>query len=242
MRWRYYRWDTDGTITVRPFNPKWAEGDEYDRFDMLFVAAIPILPPGSDARLPNKVWEEGTVLYLDEPKAVDQLTDILSLPVTVAGLAHVHSLRLKCLLERLGIKTLILSTPIPKFDNEWFEVMESLEIGRRPAIQYIPVPLLDRERRRRLGTYYLAKFLLWVDCVDERRSLVVPILEQMDQVMQGREWVEPRIVLRREAIGEARVFRTGLDYVDWIVVREDVKEAMERAGITGCEFEEIEVV
>jgi len=45
----------------------------------------------------------------------------------------------------------------------------------------------------------------------------------------------------RVAIGEARVFR--VEEFDLIVViREDVKAAMEGAGITGCWFQELEVV
>ena len=47
--------------------------------------------------------------------------------------------------------------------------------------------------------------------------------------------------MRREAIGEARVFR--VEEFDLIVViRGDVKQAMEGAGITGCWFQELEVV
>jgi hypothetical protein len=76
-------------------------------------------------------------------------------------------------------------------------------------------------------------------------------LERSIYDVYGPDWIRPeqrgqiagvwKAVLRREAIGEARVFR--LEEFDLIVViREDVKAAMEGAGITGCWFQELEVV
>ncbi len=119
-------------------------------------------------------------------------------------------------------------------------LLEDLGLGEE--IQFLPVQLIGRKSGQPVGTYFIANFLRRIPCLDREHSVYD---------VYGPDWIRPeqhgqvagiwKAVLRREAIGDARVFR--LDEFDPIVVvREDVKAAMEEEGITGCWFQELEVV
>ncbi|MCS7222898.1 MAG: hypothetical protein RML36_17345, partial [Anaerolineae bacterium] len=80
-------------------------------------------------------------------------------------------------------------------------------------------------------------------CLDLEHSIGVEFF--------GPDWIRPeqrgklagvfKAALKKEAIGDARLFRVEeWEYI--VVVREDVKQAIEAAGITGCWFWELEVV
>ncbi len=102
-------------------------------------------------------------------------------------------------------------------------------IGMNQLIQYIPVSIIDRWTKQNLSIYYFANFLSHIDCLDTNRTTF------------DEDGLIKRAVLQKRLIQHAPLF-----YVEgkppFVVVREDVKKAIERAGITGCQFEEIEVV
>lgn len=127
-----------------------------------------------------------------------------------------HSARLKVLLEGLGLGS---------------------------DIQYLPIRLIGEKSGREVGVYYVANFLRRVPCLDLEHSIGVEFF--------GPDWIRPeqrgklagvfKAALKKEAIGDARLFRVEeWEYI--VVVREDVKQAIEAAGITGCWFWELEVV
>lgn len=129
---------------------------------------------------------------------------------------HIHSPRLKALLEGLGLG---------------------------PDIQYLPIRIKGEKTGQEVGIYYVANYLRRIPCLDLEHSIGVEFF--------GPDWIRPeqrgqiagvwRAALRKEAVGDARLFR--VDEWEYIVaVREDVKQAMEEAGITGCYFLELEVI
>ena len=116
------------------------------------------------------------------------------------------------------------------------------ELGLGAEIQFLPVRVVGEKSGREVGVYYVANFLRRIRCLDLERSIYD---------VYGPDWIRPeqrgqiagvwKAVLRREAVGEARVFRVE-EFDPIVVIREEVKVAMEGAGITGCWFQELEVV
>lgn len=99
------------------------------------------------------------------------------------------------------------------------------------AVRYEPYPLYDWELQRCFGTFYCVFHIAQLDSADERRSRF--------QVYDPRR--TSRVVLQRSAIGNHRLFlETNYD-IFLVIVRSDVKEAIEKAGIRGCRFDEVEV-
>jgi hypothetical protein len=117
------------------------------------------------------------------------------------------------------------------------------ELGLGAEIQFLPVRVVGEKSGREVGVYYVAHFLRRISCLDLEHSVGVEFYEPdyFRPEKRGKIRAVWRAVLRREAIGEARVFRVD-EYVYIVVIREDVKAAMEAAGITGCWFQELEVV
>jgi hypothetical protein len=117
------------------------------------------------------------------------------------------------------------------------------ELGLGAEIQFLPVRVVGEKSGREVGVYYVAHFLQRISCLDLEHSVGVEFYEPdyFRPEKRGKIRAVWRAVLRREAIGEARVFRVD-EYVYIVVIREDVKAAMEGAGITGCWFQELEVV
>ena len=119
-------------------------------------------------------------------------------------------------------------------------LLEGLGLGAE--IQFLPVQVVGEKSGREVGVYYVVNFLRRIPCLDRERSIYD---------VYGPDWVRPeqwgqiagvwKAVLRREAVGEARVFRVE-EFDPIVVIREEVKVAMEGAGITGCWFQELEVV
>jgi len=126
-----------------------------------------------------------------------------------------HAPRLKALLERSGL-------------------------GQ--DIQYLPVRVRGEKTGQEMGVYYVANYLRRIPCLD---------LEHSIYTVFGPDWIRPeqrgqiagvlKPVLRRDVLGEARLFRVD-EYEAIVVIREDVKQAMKETGITGCYFWELEVV
>jgi hypothetical protein len=100
-------------------------------------------------------------------------------------------------------------------------LLEKLDLAR--DIQYWPIQMRSLQTDKIVGTYYIPYFLRWIDCLDEERTWL---------------WIS---VLRRAAIGEARLFRV-VHEEHLVVIREDVREAIVAAGITGCKFVQLEVI
>lgn len=123
-------------------------------------------------------------------------------------------------------------------------LLEGLGLG--PEIQYLPIQVRGERSGVEVGVYYVANFLWRIPCLDLERSIYGRYGEHPEDFQVFSEKIGQirhvwKAVLRRKAIGEARVFR--VDEWKYIVaVREDVRRTMEEAGITGCWFWELEVV
>lgn len=139
---------------------------------------------------------------------------LTDLPFTIPDFV-LHSPHLKALLERLGLG---------------------------PDIQYLPVRIKGEKTGREVGVYYVANYLRRIPCLDLNHSIYTvfePDWIRPEQRRQIAGVLKP--VLRKDALGGARLFRVE-EYQAIVVVREDVKRAMDEAGITGCWFQELEVV
>jgi len=144
----------------------------------------------------------------------DEEAQLTDLPFAVPDF-ELHSPRLKALLERFGLGG---------------------------DIQYLPIRIVGQKTGREVSTYYVANYLRRIACLS---------LEHSIYTVFGPDWLRPeqrgqisgvlKPVLRGDAVGEARLFRVD-EYEYIVVIREDVKRAMEEAGITGCWYRELEVV
>jgi hypothetical protein len=115
-------------------------------------------------------------------------------------------------------------------------------LGLGQDIQYLPIRIKGEKTGQEVGGYYVANYRRRISCLD---------LESSIYGVYGPDWVRPeqrgqiehvwKAVLRKEPIGEARLFRVG-EYDHIVVIREDVKHAIEEAGITGGYLLELEVV
>jgi len=161
--------------------------------------------------LSEEEWEAEAMAYWDEEGPLTDLPFNPNVPV--------HSPRLKELLEQLGLER---------------------------DIQYLPVRVIGEKSGREVGVYYVANFLRRIPCLDLEHSIYGRYGEHPEDFRVFPEKIGEishvlKAVLRREAIGDARLFRVDeWEYI--VVIREDVKEAMEGAGITGCWFWELEVI
>lgn len=197
---RYYRWteNSEGNCIVQDFRIRGWE----DEFKLLWRL--------EEARpLSEEEWDPEAFANWAEDAP---LTD---LPFAVPDF-HLHSPRLRALLEGLGLGS---------------------------EIQYLPIRIRGEKSGQEVGIYYVANYLRRIPCLDLEHSIGVEFF--------GPDWIRPeqrgkiagvwRAALRKEAIGDARLFR--VDEWPYIVaVREDVKRTMGEAGITGCYFLELEVV
>lgn len=161
--------------------------------------------------LSEEEWEAEAMAYWDEEGPLTDLPFNPNVPL--------HSPRLKELLEQLGLER---------------------------DIQYLPVRVIGEKSGREVGVYYVANFLRRIPCLDLEHSIYGRYGEHPEDFRVFPEKIGEishvlKAVLRREAIGDARLFRVDeWEYI--VVIREDVKEAMEGAGITGCWFWELEVI
>jgi hypothetical protein len=116
-----------------------------------------------------------------------------------------------------------------------FDILMSMAVSERiaeilrrfgaeeQAVQLIPVPVYEETTGLYLGRFYLVHYLL-------RVSGVIVLGEGLETV---------RIEVARSAVPDAPLFQVQ-DVEAWSkpeeVVREDVRAALEGAGITGCRF------
>ncbi len=123
-------------------------------------------------------------------------------------------------------------------------LLEGLELG--PDIQFLPIRIKGEKSGREVGIYYVANFLRRIPCLDLEHSIYGRYGDHLEDFQVFPEKIGQicrvvKAVLRKEAIGEARLFRVDeWEYI--VVIREDVKRAMAKARITGCYFLELEVV
>jgi hypothetical protein len=156
-------------------------------------------------------WDTNTIAIYDEEL---EYTDY---PFTSDSLP-VYSSRLKSLMEELGIE----------------------------GIQYLPLKIGRRDGVINVNGYHIANYLRVIDCLDRERSVYQVWTKENLLFWEKRPYMlgtfrdVKKAVINSEKIGNVPIFRLwGWELM--VIVREDVKQAVEEAGIIGCVFREIEV-
>jgi len=112
-------------------------------------------------------------------------------------------------------------------------------------IQYLPVRLKHKERGREIEGYHIANYLRLIDCLDREHSEYTIWTKENLLFWERRSYMLGTFRDVRKAVlditraGDARLFRLwGWEMM--VIVREDVKTAIEDAGITGGRFTKLE--
>ena len=134
-------------------------------------------------------------------------------------------------------------TDYPHVLGEWnvcsLRLRALLEHLAPGAIQFLPIRIRSIHGTGEVEGYAVANFLQLLDCLDrERTKLGDDDWEPFNHL--GDVDIE-HPVLSRAPIGDARVFRVLGDSI-LVAIREDVKEAIQREGMTGCVFNELECI
>lgn len=131
---------------------------------------------------------------------------------------------------------------IPIYSSRLRELIERLGIT---DIQYLPLIMRGEKSNREITGYSIANYLSIIDCLHRQRSIYriytksnLMFWEQRPEMLGTFTDVQ-KVVLDKSKIGESRLFR--LWGYDIVIVREDIKLALEQKEITGCKFTELEV-
>jgi hypothetical protein len=196
---------------------EWSHFTGYDDNDSGFVWSLTIEfgnISDADIKSGNKIdnWDNNTTAYYEDDS---EYTDY---PFP-SGLVPVYSLRLKNLMEAMNI----------------------------PGIQYLPLRVMRQDRAKELFGYHIANYLNVIDCLDREKSVYEVLTKdnlfmwEKRPHMLGSFGDVRKAVLNFEKIGDVPIFRLW-GWKMMVIVREDLKIAIEKAGITGCEFSKLEVV
>jgi len=108
------------------------------------------------------------------------------------------------------------------------DVLMSLELTN---IEFLPICLYDHQDKVASKEYTIVNVLGSVDCIDMDKSEI-----DMDSIIETQIYSIDNLVFDYDKIPEdARMFRATTK-LDEIFVRDDVKNAMESAGLEGCVF------
>lgn len=158
-------------------------------------------------------WDPCTTAFYEDASA--KQTDF---PAT-SFMLPVYSPRLKALVEQHGVTN----------------------------IQYLPLLVKCRATGNVLQGYHLANYLDIIDCLDRERSDFQVWTQENLLFWEKRPWMlgkfrdVRRAVLAVDQIPDRKVFRLW-GWEEMVIVREDLKSAIEAAGITGCWFTELKTV
>ena len=133
---------------------------------------------------------------------------------------------------------------LPVFSPRLKALLEAMGVG---DVQYLPLRIKCELDGREIEGYHVANYLRLIDCLDRERSVYQVWTKENLLFWEKRPYMlgtfrdVQKAVLQGAKIAEVPVFRLW-GWQMMVVVRGDVKEAMECAGITGCRFERLEVV
>jgi len=144
--------------------------------------------------------------------------------------------------KRVGLKS-----REPQFNfglalNSWpifsTELKEFLEREAGGHIQFLPFQLrVGRWRPRKMTGYFVGQFLRLVDCLDRKLTAVRDNWQPVNDY--GDFGIRHPAVLSTAAIGGENLFRV-LGYRVCIVIREDLKDAIEKHGFAPQRFDLME--
>ena len=122
---------------------------------------------------------------------------------------------------------------IPVVHGRVVQLFERL--GLQPEVQFLPVQVEGHA-----GPHFILNALRIIRCIDDARCREVRYFQPEDGQPEkvGKYRVVSGMRIDPTRVGEARIFRPwGWTMV--LLVSEDVKEAMEREGLTGMRFTEV---
>ena len=155
-------------------------------------------------------WDLNTLAYYDDRYA--EQTDFPS----TRFMLPVYSSRLKSLVQGKGV------------------------VG----IQYLPLKIRHSLTSVEIYGYHLVNYLKIVDCLDRVHSVYGTWTKDNLLFWEKRPWMlgtfrdVKRVVLDPDKIGDAQLFRLW-GWEDVVIIRDDLKYAIEETGISGCWFTEL---
>jgi hypothetical protein len=130
---------------------------------------------------------------------------------------------------------------LPVYSPRLKRLMETLKIE---GIQYLPLQIKHKHSDTWVHGYHIANYLYTVDCLNREHSICQIWTKENLLFWEKRPWLlgtfrdVSKAVLDSTQIGNKRLFRLW-GWRRMVLVREDVKEAIEDARITGCRFTEL---
>lgn len=138
----------------------------------------------------------------------------------------------------------VTSDDIPVYSPRLMALMDQEGVE---DIQFLPLRVKHRHGAQEVFDYHIANYLKVIDCLNRQKSNFQVWTEDNLLFWQKRPWMlgtfrdVQRPILDVTRIGRVPVFRLwGWEVM--VVIRGDIKQAIEDAGITGCRFTEVELV
>jgi hypothetical protein len=107
------------------------------------------------------------------------------------------------------------------------EVLKALEVKNA---EFLPVTVKDQKKKTLANDYAILNVLGAEDAIDLARSTV-----QMDTIIDGDIARVRKLVLKKKIDPAAKIFRCE-KRTNLILVRDDVRAALEKAKLTGCKL------
>jgi hypothetical protein len=115
-------------------------------------------------------------------------------------------------------------------------LMEKFAAG---LINYLPFRLQLPDGEGEIKGYCIAQYRRRIDCINRKKTKVEN--DRWEPINEFGDFDFPfmtKIYLSRKKIGEEKLFRIQGSSTN-VVIRQDLKESIEKAGITGCVFKEM---
>jgi hypothetical protein len=138
----------------------------------------------------------------------------------------------------------LTSPDLPVHSLKLKRIIEQDELTK---VQYLPLTIMRRGQNNLVEGYSVANYLNVIDGVDRQASVYQVWTEDNLVFWEKRPYLLgtfrdiPKLVLNSARVRDVPLFRLkGWELA--VIVREDLKQAMEAATITGCRFVEVHVV
>lgn len=215
MRHQYYRIETDG-FWVKVCNPAWSNNYKLSR-----------------------AWSWRFRYFTADPRQRLEMLEFLQLQMgwdemmtsgTFLQLYDIHAELAKNLPDAGCCTGGGVSYDVPVVSPRVKQLTDRLSLQGEIEFERYPIYTHDGEF---IQYYFCLRYLVHLECADEQRSYFH---------CNPPSQVFGRLVLRRQEIGVHRMFVVSNYSPDTAVVRSDIKEVIEQAGLTGFSFEELEVI
>ncbi len=137
----------------------------------------------------------------------------------------------------------VTSNDLPVYSPHLIDLMKQVGVDE---IQYLPIRIAHRQMQHEITGYHIANYLRVIDCLDRSRSDYQVWTKENLLFWDKRPWMlgtfrdVRKPILDATKIGGIPVFRLW-GWEAMVLIRSDIKHAIEDAGITGCRFTEVDV-